>query len=43
MPIEREDAGMERVAGAPEALEPLRRLASDTPAAALDAASSREG
>ena len=33
-----EDAGMDRLLGAPEALEFVRRLAFDPPAAAFDAA-----
>jgi len=36
--IEWEDAGMDRLVGAPEALEFVRRLAFDPPAAAFDAA-----
>ncbi|HEX7746416.1 MAG TPA: sugar phosphate isomerase/epimerase family protein, partial [Micromonosporaceae bacterium] len=36
--IEWEDAGMDRLVGAPEALELVRRLAFDAPAAAFDAA-----
>src|SRR5215212_6171668 len=36
--VEWEDAGMDRLVGAPEALEFVRRLAFDPPAAAFDAA-----
>jgi sugar phosphate isomerase/epimerase len=36
--IEWEDAGMDRLAGAPEALAFVRRLAFDPPAASFDAA-----
>jgi sugar phosphate isomerase/epimerase len=36
--IEWEDAGMDRLVGGPEALETVRRLAFDPPAAAFDAA-----
>ena len=36
--IEWEDAGMDRLVGAPEALQFVRRLAFDAPAAAFDAA-----
>ena len=36
--VEWEDAGMDRLIGAPEALEFVRRLAFDPPAAAFDAA-----
>jgi sugar phosphate isomerase/epimerase len=36
--VEWEDAGMDRLVGAPEALEYVRRLAFDAPAAAFDAA-----
>ena len=36
--IEWEDAGMERLVGAPEAIEFVRRTAVDPPAAAFDAA-----
>ena len=36
--VEWEDAGMDRLVGAPEALEFVRRLAFDAPAAAFDAA-----
>ena len=36
--IEWEDAGMDRLIGAPEALEYVRRLAFDAPSAAFDAA-----
>ena len=43
MSVEWEDAGMDRLVGAPDALEFLRRLvAIDPPAAAFDAAFSRE-
>ena len=41
--VEWEDAGMDRLVGAPEALEFVRRLAFDAPEAAFDAAfSSKE-
>ena len=36
--VEWEDAGMDRLIGAPEALEFVRRLAFDPPSAAFDAA-----
>ena len=36
--VEWEDAGMDRLIGAPEALAFVRRLAFDPPAAAFDAA-----
>ena len=36
--VEWEDAGMDRLVGAPEALEFVRRLAFDAPTAAFDAA-----
>ena len=36
--IEWEDAGMDRLVGAAEAVQPVRRLAFDQPAAAFDAA-----
>ncbi|GAB3654363.1 hypothetical protein GCM10028833_27950 [Glycomyces tarimensis] len=36
--IEWEDAGMDRLVGAPEVLEHVRRLAFDLPEAAFDAA-----
>jgi hypothetical protein len=36
--VEWEDAGMDRLVGAPEALEFVRRLAFDAPDAAFDAA-----
>ena len=36
--VEWEDAGMDRLVGAPEALEFVRRLAFDPPTAAFDAA-----
>ena len=36
--IEWEDAGMDRLLGAPEALQFVRRLAFDAPEAAFDAA-----
>ena len=36
--IEWEDAGMDRLVGAPEALQFVRRLAFDAPQAAFDAA-----
>jgi hypothetical protein len=36
--IEWEDAGMDRLVGAPEALQFVRRLLFDAPAAAFDAA-----
>jgi hypothetical protein len=36
--VEWEDAGMDRLIGAPEALEVVRRLAFDPPAASFDAA-----
>ncbi|MEO9326277.1 sugar phosphate isomerase/epimerase, partial [Nocardioides sp. C4-1] len=36
--VEWEDAGMDRLVGAPEALEFVRRLAFDPPSAAFDAA-----
>jgi hypothetical protein len=36
--IEWEDAGMDRLVGAPDALEFVRRTAFDPPAAAFDAA-----
>ena len=41
--IEWEDAGMDRLVGAPEALQFVRRLAFDPPAAAFDAAFSSGG
>src|SRR5690349_13042133 len=41
--VEWEDAGMDRLVGAPEALEFVRRLAFDPPAAAFDAAFSSKG
>lgn len=41
--IEWEDAGMDRLVGAPEALEFVKRLAFDPPAAAFDAAFSTQG
>jgi sugar phosphate isomerase/epimerase len=40
--IEWEDAGMDRLIGAPEALEFVRRLAFDAPTAAFDAAFSTD-
>ena len=40
--IEWEDAGMDRLVGAPEALQFVRRLAFDAPAAAFDAAFSSQ-
>ena len=40
--IEWEDAGMDRLVGAPEALEFVRRLAFDAPSAAFDAAFSTQ-
>jgi hypothetical protein len=40
--IEWEDAGMDRLVGAPEALELVRRLAFDAPSAAFDAAFSTQ-
>jgi hypothetical protein len=36
--VEWEDAGMDRLVGAPEALQFVRRMAFDQPAAAFDAA-----
>ena len=36
--VEWEDAGMDRLVGAPEALDFVRRLAFDAPEAAFDAA-----
>jgi sugar phosphate isomerase/epimerase len=41
--IEWEDAGMDRLVGAPEALEFVKRLAFDPPSAAFDAAFSNQG
>ncbi|MEP6562962.1 MAG: sugar phosphate isomerase/epimerase family protein [Nakamurella sp.] len=41
--IEWEDAGMDRLVGAPEALEFVKRLAFDPPSAAFDAAFSSQG
>src|SRR3712207_6482119 len=41
--VEWEDAGMDRLVGAPEALAFVRRLAFDPPAAAFDAAFSSGG
>jgi len=41
--IEWEDAGMDRLVGAPEALEFVKRLAFDPPSAAFDAAFSTQG
>jgi hypothetical protein len=41
--VEWEDAGMDRLVGAPEALAFVRRLAFDPPAAAFDAAFSSQG
>ena len=41
--IEWEDAGMDRLVGAPEALQFVRRLAFDAPATAFDAAFSQTG
>ena len=41
--IEWEDAGMDRLIGAPEALQYVRRLAFDPPEAAFDAAFSTDG
>jgi sugar phosphate isomerase/epimerase len=41
--VEWEDAGMDRLVGAPEALQFVRRLAFDPPAAAFDAAFSSGG
>ena len=41
--VEWEDAGMDRLVGAPEALAFVRRLAFDPPAAAFDAAFSSKG
>jgi hypothetical protein len=41
--IEWEDAGMDRLLGAPEALEYVRRIAFDAPEAAFDAAFSSDG
>ena len=41
--IEWEDAGMDRLVGAPEALEFVKRLAFEPPTAAFDAAFSSSG